>query len=51
LKVLRVARWFIFKTKIPIWVNLEGLGIEKVSIFFGPFGIYYGHLAHFMAIW
>jgi hypothetical protein len=28
-----VARWYIFKPKIPIWVNLEGLGMEKVAIF------------------
>jgi hypothetical protein len=20
----RVARWFVFKPKIPIWVNIEG---------------------------
>jgi hypothetical protein len=25
----RVARWFLPKPKIPIWVNLEGLRLEK----------------------
>jgi hypothetical protein len=36
----RVARWYIFKPKIPIWVNfLEGLGMEKFVIFFGHLAI------------
>jgi hypothetical protein len=30
----RVARWFIFIPKIPIWVNLEALGMENIVIFF-----------------
>jgi hypothetical protein len=30
----RVARWHIFKPKIPIWVNLEGLAKEHVGVFF-----------------
>jgi hypothetical protein len=40
----RVARWFVFKPKIQIWVNFEGLAMEDV-------GIFYGHLVHFMAFW
>jgi hypothetical protein len=32
-----VARWHIFKPKIPIWVNLEGLAMEDVAIFNGHF--------------
>jgi hypothetical protein len=24
LKMIRVARWFVFKPKIPIWVNFGG---------------------------
>jgi hypothetical protein len=36
----RVARWFVFKPKIPIWVN-----------FGGPYaGIFYGHLEYFTVI-
>jgi hypothetical protein len=35
-----VARWYIFKPKIPIWVNF---GIEDV-------GIFYGHFVHFAAL-
>jgi hypothetical protein len=33
LVLARVARWFILRPKIPIWVHLGGLGIEKVGIF------------------
>jgi hypothetical protein len=41
----RVARWFIFKPKIPIFgLILEGLGTENV-------GIFYDHLKYFRAIW
>jgi hypothetical protein len=40
----RVARWFVFKPKIPIWVNFEGLRLQIVDIF-------YGHLGYFMTIW
>jgi hypothetical protein len=41
---IKVASWFILKQKIPIWVNLRGLEVENV-------GIFYDHLEHFMAIW
>jgi hypothetical protein len=27
---IRVARWYIFKPKIKIWVNFEGLAMEDV---------------------
>jgi hypothetical protein len=48
----RVARWFIFKPKIPIWVNFGGpwngkcwymyfMTIRNTS---RPFGIIYGRL-------
>jgi hypothetical protein len=33
--LFRVARWYIFKPKIPPLVSLEGPGLEKVGIFFG----------------
>jgi hypothetical protein len=39
MKKTRVARWYIFKPKIPIWVNFGGLGIlENVGIFYGKSG-------------
>jgi hypothetical protein len=48
----RVARWFIFKAKIPIWVNFGGPYVDwKMFIYFmdiwnilWTFGIFYGHL-------
>jgi hypothetical protein len=40
----RVARWFIFKPKIPIWVHFGGPWKGKCFIFFD-------HLEYFMAIW
>jgi hypothetical protein len=36
----RVARWFIFKPKIQIWVNLGGPWSEKVGIFCDHLAIY-----------
>jgi hypothetical protein len=39
----RVARWFIFKPKILIWVNFERIAMEDV-------GIFYGNLVYFTAI-
>jgi hypothetical protein len=41
----RVARWYIFKPKIPLWVNYEGpWNWKKV-------GIFYGYLEYITAIW
>jgi hypothetical protein len=39
-----VARWFLFRPKIPIWVNLGGPRLEIVEIF-------QGHLEYFTDIW
>jgi hypothetical protein len=41
---IRVARWFRFKPKIPIWVKILGPKIENVDIF-------YDHLEYFTDIW
>jgi hypothetical protein len=35
-----VARWFIFKTKIPIWVNFCGPLIKKCIYILWPIGIF-----------
>jgi hypothetical protein len=53
----RVARWFVFKQKIPIWENLgepcNGKSwyiLEPLGIFYGKFGIFgilCGHLVYF----
>jgi hypothetical protein len=42
--VTRVARWLIFKPKIPFWVNFGGSRLEKGNMC-------YGHLENFMDIW
>jgi hypothetical protein len=47
----RVARWYIFKPKIPSWVILEGLAMEDVGNIIWPFGLFYDHMVYFMAIW
>jgi hypothetical protein len=39
-----VARWFVFKPKIPILVKFGGPWNGKCLLYFGPFGIFYGHL-------
>jgi hypothetical protein len=31
----RVARWFVFKPKIPIWEKIQDLRLENVDIFYG----------------
>jgi hypothetical protein len=41
----RVARWFIFKQKIQIWVNFERPRMEMLVYFT------YGHLEYFTVIW
>jgi hypothetical protein len=60
----RVARWHIFKPKIPFWLISEDLAMEDVRIFYGrlvyftaiwsillSFGLFYCHLVYFMVIW
>jgi hypothetical protein len=46
----RVARWFVFKPKIPIWVNFWGPSNEKCLYILWSVGIFYGHLVKFMAV-
>jgi hypothetical protein len=42
----RVARWFGFKPKIPIWVNFGGPYVEwKMFIY-----VFYGHCEYFTEI-
>jgi hypothetical protein len=48
----RVARWFVFKPKIPIWINFGGPKNGKcwytycmvIWNILRSFGIFYGHL-------
>jgi hypothetical protein len=48
---LRVARWFVFKPKIPIWVNFGVHKIGKCLNVVLPLGIFYGDLGYFITIW
>jgi hypothetical protein len=49
---IRVARWYVFKPKIPIWVNIGGPWNGKVWYTYSvdiwnilwTFGIFYGRL-------
>jgi hypothetical protein len=48
----RVARWFVFKPKIPLWVNFGGPYIDwKNGYIFEISGIFYRRLGYFMTIW
>jgi hypothetical protein len=54
---VRVARWFVFKPKIPIWVNFWRVLCKilvHLMIFWTilwPLAIFYGHLVYFVVIW
>jgi hypothetical protein len=45
-----VARRFVFKPKIPIWVNFGGLEIGKCLYILWPFGILDADLGYSMTI-
>jgi hypothetical protein len=42
----RIARWHIFKPKVPIWENFVGPWEGKWWDILWPIGIYYGHLLY-----
>jgi hypothetical protein len=46
----RVARWFVFKPKIPLWVNFEGSCNGKSGYILRPFDLFYGNWKYFMAV-
>jgi hypothetical protein len=52
-----VARWYIFKPKIQIWVNFEGSWngrcwyLRAILSILRTNDIFYGHLVHFVVIW
>jgi hypothetical protein len=46
----RVAKWFLFKPKIPICVNFGGSSNGRCWCILCPFDQFSGHLAYFMAI-
>jgi hypothetical protein len=48
----RDARWFVFKPKIPIWVNFAGSCNSKCWYILCPFGLFLrGHWKYFVVIW
>jgi hypothetical protein len=51
----RVARWFVFKPKIQIWVNFGGCFKDGICILrtliLRSFVIFYGHFVQFVVIW
>jgi hypothetical protein len=47
----RVASWFIFKPKISLWVNFGGNCYRRCWYILWTFGLFYGHLVYFKAIW
>jgi hypothetical protein len=49
--VIRVARWYIFRPKIPIWLNSERSCIGRFCYILWTLGLFYGHWIYFMAIW
>jgi hypothetical protein len=46
----RVARWCVFKPKLPIWVNFRGSWTRKCWYILWPIGIYFGTLVNFIGI-
>jgi hypothetical protein len=47
----RVARWYIFKPKIPIRVSFAGSCNRKCWYILWPFGPFSSHFVYFMALW
>jgi hypothetical protein len=48
---IRVARWHIFKPKIPIWVNFGGSRNGRCWYILWPIGLFYVHLVYSVSIW
>jgi hypothetical protein len=46
-----VARWFVFKPKIQIWVNFGGSCNGRCWYILWALGSFYGLLLYFMGIW
>jgi hypothetical protein len=46
----RVDRWYIFKPKIPIWVNFGGSWNGICWYILWPFSIFYGRFVYFVTI-
>jgi hypothetical protein len=51
LTISRVARWFIFKSKIQLWVIFGGPWNGKCCCSFMTVWHKFGHLLSFLAVW
>jgi hypothetical protein len=49
--LLGVAKWQIFKLKIPIWVNFEGSCNGRCWYILWSFGLFCGNFVYFVALW
>jgi hypothetical protein len=47
---IRVARWYIFKPKLPIWVNVVGSCNRRSLYILWPLSLFNGHLVYFVVI-
>jgi hypothetical protein len=47
----KVAGWYIFKPKIPIWVNFGGSCNGRRWYILWPSGLFYGHCGMFFLFW
>jgi hypothetical protein len=50
-QIIRVARWHIFQTKIPIWVHFGGSSKGRCWYILWSFGLFYEHLVYFVVFW
>jgi hypothetical protein len=48
---IRVARWYIFKPKISVWVNFGVSCNERFWKILCWFGLFYCHLVYFWSYW
>jgi hypothetical protein len=46
----RVARWYIFRPKIAIWVNFGGSCNERYWHVLWPFGLFYGRFVYLVDV-
>jgi hypothetical protein len=51
LSIGRVARWFVFKPKIPISEKFSVPQVGKCWYILWPFGIFCDHSVHIVLIW
>jgi hypothetical protein len=48
---IRVARWYVFRPKIPLGVNFGGSCNLRCWYILWTFSLFHGHSIYFMAVW